>query len=120
MKTILLVDDEYAVVEVLQMLLADEGFAVLTAADGEEALKVLGKETPDVVLTDQMMPLVSGAELLRAMQKSARHRRIPVILMSAAPLLPDHAQLPWALFLQKPFEFRELKVWLDKHLDATD
>jgi CheY-like chemotaxis protein len=118
-KTILLVDDEYAVVEVLAMLLGDEGYAVLTAPDGEQALEMLKEKVPDAVITDQMMPLLSGADLFLAMQRNPAHRNIPVLLMSSAPLLAAHAKLPWAKFLQKPFDFRELKEWLQKNFAAT-
>lgn len=114
MKTILLVDDEYGIVEVLRMLLADEGYEVLTASDGEQALEVLQEQTPDAVITDQMMPLMSGTELFRAMRKLPALRKVPVVLISSAPLLPPGTGLPWALFLQKPFDFQALKDWLHR------
>ncbi|TMB30987.1 MAG: response regulator [Deltaproteobacteria bacterium] len=119
MKTILLVDDEYAVVEILATLLADEGYAILTASDGQQALDILSKKAPDAVITDQMMPLVDGAELFRRMQQNRSYRRIPVVLMSSAPMAPAHSMLPWAMFLQKPFEFHDLIEWLRKHLGAV-
>jgi CheY-like chemotaxis protein len=113
-KTILLVDDEYAVVEVLAMLLADEGFAVLTASDGDDALKVLEAKVPDLVITDQMMPIAGGADLFRAMQKKPALRQIPVVLMSSAAPSVTNARLPWARILRKPFDFEELVGWLRK------
>jgi CheY-like chemotaxis protein len=114
-KTILLVDDEYAVVEVLAVLLGEDGYVVLTASDGQQALERLKEKVPDAVITDQMMPLLNGADLFRSMQQDPAHRHIPVILMSSAPLSPPHDGLPWAMFLQKPFEYRELKDWLHRH-----
>ncbi len=114
MKTILLVDDEYAIVEVLAMLLADEGFAVLTASDGNHALEVLHKSPPDVVITDQMMPLVSGSDLFRSMLKKPELRQIPVVLMSSAVPSAASARLPWAKILRKPFDFDDLVAWLRK------
>jgi CheY-like chemotaxis protein len=113
-KTILLVDDEYAIVEVLAMLLADEGFAVLTASDGNHALEVLQKNPPDVVITDQMMPLVSGSDLFRLMLKRPALREIPVVLMSSAVPTAANARLPWAKILRKPFDFDDLVTWLRK------
>jgi two-component system phosphate regulon response regulator PhoB len=118
-KTILLVDDEYAVVEILATLLADEGYAVLTASDGQRALEILSEKVPDAVITDQMMPVISGTELFRRMQRNPLQRRIPVVLMSSAPVASAHLKLPWAMFLQKPFEFQELLGWLRKHVDGT-
>lgn len=120
MRTILLVDDEYGIVEVLRLLLSDEGYNVLTAADGQQALEVLKEQTPDAVITDQMMPLLSGTELFRAMRKLPALRKVPVVLISSAPLLPASTGLPWAMFLQKPFDFEQLKTWLRRHLAATD
>jgi CheY-like chemotaxis protein len=117
-KTILLVDDEYAVVEILATLLADEGYAVLTASDGQQALEILSEKIPDAVITDQMMPVLDGVELFRQMQRNASHRRIPVVLMSSAPMAPSNPKLPWAMFLQKPFDFFELVAWLSKHIEA--
>jgi DNA-binding response OmpR family regulator len=86
-KTILLVDDEYAIVEVLAMLLADEGFAVLTASD-----------------------------LFRSMLKKPALCQIPVVLMSSAVPTAANARLPWAKVLRKPFDFDDLIAWLRKQM----
>lgn len=112
MKTVLIVDDEYAVAEVLATLLADEGYAVRTACDGFQALERLKEEVPDLVITDQMMPVLGGAELFRAMRKVPAYREVPVILMSSVPSAAPSDRLPWSLFLQKPFDFAELCAWL--------
>jgi CheY-like chemotaxis protein len=106
-KTILLVDDEYAIVEVLAHLLEEEGYAVLTASNGREALGRAVEKTPDLVITDQMMPVMSGTELLRALQKHRALRGVPVILITSAAK-PRLRELRWADFLAKPFEFDEL------------
>ena len=112
MKTILLVDDEYGIVEVLRMLLTDEGYEVLTASDGQQAMELLEEQTPDVIINDQMMPRMSGTELFRAMRNLPALRKVPVVLISSAPLLPSSTGLPWAMFLQKPFTFEQLTSWL--------
>ncbi len=65
-----------------------------------------------------MMPLVDGVELFREMQRNASHRRIPVVLMSSAPMAPSTPNLPWAMFFHKPFDFLELVAWLSKHIEA--
>jgi DNA-binding response OmpR family regulator len=113
-KTILLVDDEYAIVEVLAMLLADEGYQVLTASDGDRALELLKENVPDVVITDQMMPAVGGPDLFRAMLKDRALKRVPVVLMSSVMPPTATAKLPWAKVLRKPFDFSELVAWLRK------
>ena len=93
MKTLLLVDDEYGIVEVLRMLLAHEGYQVLTAADGQQALEILRKQTPDALITDPMMPLMTGSELFRAMRKVPALRKVPVVLIGSAPRLPATTDL---------------------------
>ena len=107
MKTILLVDDEYSIIEVLAYLLEEEGFAVLTASNGRAALDRAAEKVPDLVVTDQMMPVMTGAELLAALRKSAALQHVPVILMTSAPLAATR-QLRWDDFISKPFAFSEL------------
>jgi CheY-like chemotaxis protein len=106
-KTILLVDDEYSIVEVLAQLLEEEGYSVVTAANGQEALERASQNVPDVVVTDHMMPLMSGADLFRALAKSPALARVPVILITSAPVAARN-ELGWAAFVDKPFEFDEL------------
>jgi len=106
-KTILLVDDEYSIIEVLAYLLEEEGFAVLTASNGRTALERAAEKVPDVVVTDQMMPVMTGAELLGALKKHPKLQHVPVILMTSAPLAATR-QLRWDDLISKPFAFSEL------------
>lgn len=82
--TILLVDDEYASLEVLALLLRNAGYQIATASDGEEALVRLREERPDLVITDYWMPKMDGLELCRHMREDDEWRSIPVLLMTAA------------------------------------
>jgi CheY-like chemotaxis protein len=107
MKTILLVDDEYSIIEVLAYLLEEEGYAVLTACNGRVALERAANKVPDVVVTDQMMPVMTGTELLAALRKDPALQHIPVILMTSAPLAATR-KLRWDDFVAKPFAFSEL------------
>jgi chemotaxis family two-component system response regulator PixH len=106
-KTILLVDDEYSIVEVLSHLLEEDGYSVVAAANGEEALERASQHPPDLVITDQMMPLMSGAELFAALQRIPALRQVPVILITSAPIALTRDRR-WADFIVKPFEFEEL------------
>ncbi len=117
MKTILLADDEYAIVEALTALLLDEGYGVVTAGNGEEALARLREVTPDLVILDVMMPRLDGREVLRLMRATPAWAKIPVIVMSAAarPLTP--AQLGDAVFLRKPFDVSVLLKAIRSRLD---
>jgi CheY-like chemotaxis protein len=109
MKTILVADDEYAVVEALRALLEDEGYAVTTAANGQEALEALDSgPSPDLLLLDVMMPRLDGRQVLRELRARPDRRALPVIMMSAAsqPLSPE--ELGDAVFLSKPFDLKRL------------
>ncbi|HVY61765.1 MAG TPA: response regulator, partial [Planctomycetota bacterium] len=106
-RTLLVVEDEVDIRAALAAFLESEGFEVLTAGDGREALEVLSGARPAAVVTDLMMPGMNGSELCRALAASAALRSIPVILMTAAPL-PDGPDCPCAACLRKPFEIEDL------------
>ena len=80
-KTILLVDDEPHVLEVLRVTLEDLGFRTLEAADGPGALNVARQEKPDLVVLDVMLPSMSGLEVCRTLKESDSDT--PVILLTA-------------------------------------
>lgn len=84
MKTLLVVDDEYVVLDALSMLLEGEGYRVRKASDGGEAWQRLDEEVPDAVLCDVQMPILDGVMLLRRMRAEPRFASVPVILMVEA------------------------------------
>ena len=83
MPTVLVVDDEFGIVDVLEIILTDEGYRVLTACNGKQGLERLSTEKPDVVLLDFMMPILGGAEMLATMVAEPAYRHIPVIMISS-------------------------------------
>jgi CheY-like chemotaxis protein len=82
-KTILVVDDEPNVREYLAALLKDAGFQVVTAVDGEEALKLIKEKKPDFISLDLIMPKKSGHKLLYELRKDRELSRIPVLIVTA-------------------------------------
>lgn len=82
-KTILLVDDEPHVLEVLRVTLEDLGFSLLEAEDGPKALQIAKRERPDLVILDVMLPTMSGLEVCKALQECGEGGKIPVILLTA-------------------------------------
>ena len=82
MKKILLVDDEPDILEFLQYNLEKEGFAVITAKDGEEAVLLL-KENPDLVILDIMMPKLDGYEVCKIIREDKNTAQLPVIFLTA-------------------------------------
>lgn len=110
MSTILVVDDEPAIVETVAELLSWEGHTVLSAHDGEQALAQLRTSTSvEVVLLDFMMPVKDGIQTLREIRADAQLASLRVILTTAAPTsLPKDAPQYDAL-LVKPFSVDQLK-----------
>lgn len=82
-KRILVVDDEIYIVHILEFSLSMEGYEVVTASDGEQALAKIEQETPDLVVLDIMMPGMDGYEVCRAIRAEEETRELPVILLSA-------------------------------------
>ena len=82
-KTILVVDDEPDVRQYLATVLEDAGFNVLTAADGEEALRMIRAERPDFISLDLIMPRKSGHKLLVELRRDKDLSRIPVLIVTA-------------------------------------
>ena len=81
--TVLIVDDRVANRRLLEALLAPEGYATLSAADGPEALALAARHTPDVVLLDVRMPGMNGHAVARALKALDETRHIPIILIGA-------------------------------------
>jgi DNA-binding response OmpR family regulator len=81
-RRILLAEDDRFLRKAAETALKRQGFTVLPAVDGEEALRVARAETPDVVLLDLIMPKLQGFEVLRALKADAATARIPVIILS--------------------------------------
>ena len=83
METILIVEDNPRMQETLSTVLRLKGFSTLTAYNGVEALDVLRLRTPDLVLLDLMMPVMSGLELLKVLREGVRWKDLPVVVLSA-------------------------------------
>jgi two-component system phosphate regulon response regulator PhoB len=83
MKTLLVIEDSKFVRIATERMLAKEGYRVIGASDGEEALSMAGKDKPDLIILDMMLPKVSGPEVLRALKLDARTSQIPVVVLSS-------------------------------------
>lgn len=86
LRSVLIVDDDEGIRDALGEMLRDEGFSVATAANGREAIRWLQEQRPAacVVLLDLMMPVMDGAQFLRAKQADLELRTIPVVIVTAA------------------------------------
>ncbi|MFN3856976.1 MAG: phosphate regulon transcriptional regulator PhoB [Caulobacter sp.] len=81
--TIVIAEDEDALATLLQYNLEKEGYRVLVAGDGEEALLVIDEEKPDLLLLDWMLPKVSGIEVCRRLRQKTETRNIPILMLTA-------------------------------------
>lgn len=107
---VLIVDDEIPIAEALAEFVKELGYRSLVAYNGQQALALAREQWPALVITDQMMPLLSGSELLQALQKEAadQQRTMPfVILVSASTV--NATGVPVNAKLTKPFDLRELE-----------
>ncbi len=81
-KTILLVEDDRFLRRGCEVSLRRRGYTVLTAADGEEALRAVQAEVPALILLDLLLPKVTGLEVLRTLRSEERTRAVPVLVLS--------------------------------------
>ena len=115
MRTVLVVDDEFGVAEVLESILQDEGYRVLTAINGRQGLDRAAETQPDLIMLDVMMPIMGGAAMLAALRTDGRFAQEPVILMSSLDDTTARESCSgFQAFLRKPFRIAELLALLDQ------
>ena len=120
MKTIAVVDDDALLVESLTDLLEREGYRVVLADNCKDGLARLVSENPDLLLTDFIMPVVDGLELVRELRALPKFQSLPVVMMSAS----NQGGALWAqakagplavsVFLSKPFEVEDLLAIIEQ------
>jgi CheY-like chemotaxis protein len=107
---LLLVEDDRGVRDAIEDYLEDEGYSVLSANDGEQALSLLGGlSDPCLVVLDVRMPVMDGVEFMRQFRARPWLKHHRVVLMSASELAPEISGAPGVVgLLQKPFELERL------------
>ncbi|WP_339920562.1 response regulator [uncultured Flavobacterium sp.] len=111
MKKILIVDDEPNIVMSLEYTFKKNNFEVFIARDGQEALDILNKQLPDVIILDVMMPMVDGFATLEEIKKDERLQHCKVIFLSAKNKEKDIEKglsLGANLYVTKPFSIKKL------------
>lgn len=109
--TVLIVEDEEAILMLLRYNLENEGFKVITASDGEEALTKVKEARPDIVVLDWMLPSISGVDVCKTLRRNMETKNIPIIMLSARGEENDRVQgLDSGAddYLTKPFSPSEL------------
>lgn len=118
MWTVLVVDDEFGITDALEILLSEEGFDVLVATNGRQALDRIEAKRPDLLLTDFMMPVMNGGEVIRRMKADPALAGIPIVMMSAMPETSIPADVRPDLFIRKPFELDDLLAAVKRLIGA--
>lgn len=117
MSKILVADDEPLLLQIIVEALTDEGYQVIAARDGQEAVDLTVKENPDLVIFDVMMPRLDGREAIRTLRQRHQTPHIPMVLMSAGITASriDHD----ITFLQKPFDLDRLLSLVERLLERN-
>src|SRR5438445_8554454 len=109
--TILVIDDEPDLLELVQFNLQKDGYDVVVASDGQSGLEIAQKHVPNVVVLDLMMPGIDGLEVCRQLRADIRTRKIPMIMLTAKAGEADRIvglEMGADDYLTKPFSPREL------------
>lgn len=110
-ETILVIEDEKNILELLKYNLEQEGFRTLTAARGDTGLEIALKETPAAVILDLMLPGLSGLEICKTLRHNAKTRSLPILMLTAKGTETDKIlglELGADDYITKPFSPREL------------
>ncbi len=110
-KTVLVVDDEVHIVYIVAIKLRNNGYEVISADNGAEALELALREKPDIVVTDFQMPVMTGLELVEKLRQHEETKDLPVIMLTARSFAIEQEQqdaLRISGCLSKPFSPREL------------
>jgi PleD family two-component response regulator len=116
---ILIVDDEPTTIQVLTRFLTREGYAVVTASNGEEALRQIQQVKPDLVLLDVTMPILDGLSVCRRLRQDYLTRSLPIILVTGRDTLNDRLsgiRVGIDDYITKPFDLEEVKARLENVL----
>lgn len=105
---VLIAEDDLILLELLAQIIEELGYEVLRANNGKEALNIIEKEQPHLVISDVMMPILDGYELLRQVRLHPRFGNIKVALISAVPI--DKRRPPGAdAYVQKPYNLEDIE-----------
>jgi DNA-binding response OmpR family regulator len=122
-KKILVVDDEPDVASLLTLMLKSQGYAVINAADGQEALEKARGESPDLILLDVMLPKMDGYKVARMLKFDENYSHIPIIMLTAKIQERDKAtglEMGANDYLTKPFDTAVLLARIKERLGKKD
>lgn len=119
MQKVLIVDDQYGIRALLKEVLLKDGYEVLQASNGVQALDILEKENPGLLLLDMKIPGMDGMEILKERKKRQLAPDTKIILMTAygeLNLINDAKELGASTYLAKPFDIEQVRQEIKTHL----
>lgn len=120
-QTILVVDDDAAILDMISQVLLDEGYEVLTANNGRTAIHLAVDYLPNLILLDLMMPEINGWQVIEELREYPQTLHIPVILLSARREMASVASaLQVNNYLEKPFDLDVLLTRVETILNSPD
>lgn len=120
---VMVIDDSKTIRRTAETLLKKEGFEVITATDGFEALSMIADHQPNLILLDIMMPRLDGYQTCALIKHHRVFRHTPVIMLSSKDGLFDRARgrvVGSDNYITKPFTREELLTVINKHTDETE
>ena len=114
-KSVLVIDDEENIRELICLTLTDEGYKVLTAPNGAAALTLLKHATPRLILLDMRMPIMDGWEFSKIYYKTARQIAPIIVLTAATDAAKFASQINADAFLPKPFDLEDLLNLVERY-----
>lgn len=117
MKKILVVDDDEAILEMIQLVLQESKYEVVTSKNGDILSLLTSKDRPDLILLDVLLSGVDGREIAKSIKEDSRINKIPVIMLSAHPSAADTVKKAGADdFIPKPFDIDYLLKVVERNL----
>ncbi len=119
-QTVLVADDEFGILLVLEMALSDAGYSVVTAGNGRQAVELARADRPDLIVLDWMMPVMDGPTAAAAIRRDPLLAEVPIVFMSGAPETALRGRFrDYDAFLLKPFLDDELLKVVAHVLDGA-
>ncbi len=120
--SVLVADDDPLICSLLEYKLDQRGYSVITAANGEQALSLIGEEAPDLVVLDSMMPVLDGVSVLRKIRETHSLTELPVIMLTARREEVDiisALELGANDYITKPFILKEIVLRIENLIRQT-
>ena len=114
-KKILIADDEQQLALAVKIRLQSRGYQVVTASDGRQALELIEKESPDLVILDVLMPTMDGYSCLREINSRFGRGKLPILILTARDRMKDLFELEGIEdYVVKPFDHEDLLIRIDR------